>query len=193
MNRLMSFEQYTENALGKAPKRTKYLRPPKERGTFGSPSSTNSTNSTQKIPMRISMDSPEAMRLLNEAVGQKIPMRISMDSPEAMRLLNEAVGSIASAKIEEELAKNEYKETKKYILESFAEKVMASKEELNAIVKVAEAKAKDKVLYLDNSAQAVLKVLEYDTDGARDNMEIMKDITVEVLNKDTGEVQYAAG
>jgi len=116
-----------------------------------------------------------------------------MDSPEAMRLLNEAVGSIASAKIEEELAKNEYKETKKYILESFAEKVMVSKEELNAIVKVAEAKAKDKVLYLDNSAQAVLKVLEYDTDGARDNMEIMKDIAVEVLNKDTGEVQYAAG
>ena len=167
MNRLMSFEQYTENALGKSPKKTKYLRPPKERGTFRSPSSTNST--------------------------QKIPMRISMDSPEAMRLLNEAVGSIASAKIEEELAKNEYRETKKHILESFAEKVMASKEELNAIVKVAEAKAKDKVLYLDNSAQAVLKVLEYDTDGARDNMEIMKDITVEVLNKDTGEVQYAAG
>lgn len=170
MNRLMSFEQYTENALGKAPKKTKYLRPPKERGTFRSPSSASSTNSTQKIPMRISMDSPEAMRLLNEAVG-----------------------SIASAKIEEELAKNEYKETKKYILESFAEKVMASKEELNAIVKVAEAKAKDKVLYLDNSAQAVLKVLECDTDGARDNMETMKDITVEVLNKDTGEVQYAAG
>lgn len=170
MNRLMSFEQYTENALGKSPKKTKYLRPPKERGTFRSPSSASSTNSTQKIPMRISMDSPEAMRLLNEAVG-----------------------SIASAKIEEELAKNEYKETKKYILESFAEKVMASKEELNAIVKVAEAKAKDKVLYLDNSAQAVLKVLEYDTDGARDNMETMKDITVEVLNKDTGEVQYAAG
>lgn len=170
MNRLMSFEQYTENALGKSPKKTKYLRPPKERGTFRSPSSASSTNSTQKIPMRISMDSPEAMRLLNEAVG-----------------------SIASAKIEEELAKNEYKETKKYILESFAEKVMASKEELNAIVKVAEAKAKDRVLYLDNSAQAVLKVLEYDTDGARDNMEAMKDITVEVLNKDTGEVQYAAG
>lgn len=169
MNRLMSFEQYTENALGKAPKKTKYLRPPKERGTFRSPSSASS-NSTQKIPMRIPMDSPEAMRLLNEAVG-----------------------SIASAKIEEELAKNEYKETKKYILESFAEKVMASKEELNAIVKVAEAKAKDRVLYLDNSAQAVLKVLEYDTDGARDNMEIMKDITVEVFNKDTGEVQYAAG
>lgn len=169
MNRLMSFEQYTENALGKSPKKTKYLRPPKERGTFRSPSSASS-NSTQKIPMRIPMDSPEAMRLLNEAVG-----------------------SIASAKIEEELAKNEYKETKKYILESFAEKVMASKEELNAIVKVAEAKAKDKVLYLDNSAQAVLKVLEYDTDGARDNMETMKDITVEVLNKDTGEVQYAAG
>ena len=118
MNRLMSFEQYTENALGKAPKKTKYLRPPKERGTFRSPSSASSTNSTQKIPMRISMDSPEAMRLMNEAVG-----------------------SIASAKIEEELAKNEYKETKKYILESFAEKVMASKEELNAIVKVAEAKA----------------------------------------------------
>lgn len=170
MNRLMSFEQYTENALGKSPKKTKYLRPPKERGTFRSPSSASSTNSTQKIPMRISMDSPEAMRLLNEAVG-----------------------SIASAKIEEELAKNEYKETKKYILESFAEKVTASKEELNAIVKVAEAKAKDRVLYLDNSAQAVLKVLEYDTDGARDNMEAMKDITVEVLNKDTGEVQYAAG
>ena len=162
MNRLMSFEQYTENALGKAPKKTKYLRPPKERGTFRSPSSASCTNSTQKIPMRIPMDSPEAMRLLNEAVG------------------------IASAKIEEELAKNEYKETKKYILESFAEKVIASKEELNAIVKVAEAKAKDRVLYLDNSAQAVLKVLEYDTDGARDNMEIMKDITVEVLNKDTG-------
>lgn len=167
MNRLMSFEQYTENALGKAPKKTKCLRPLKERGIFRSPSSTNST--------------------------QTISMRISMDSPEAMRLLNEAVGSIASAKIEEELAKSEYRETKKYILESFAEKVMASKEELNAIVKVAEAKAKDRVLYLDNSAQAVLKVLEYDTDGARDNMEVTKDIAVETINKDTGEVQYAAG
>lgn len=170
MNRLMSFEQYTENALGKAPKKTKCLRPPKERSTFRSPSSASSTNPTQKISMRLSMDSPEATRLLNEAVG-----------------------SIASAKIEEELAKNEYRETKKYILESFAEKVMASKEELNAIVKVAEAKAKDKVLYLDNSAQAVLKVLEYDTDGARDNMEVTKDIAVETFNKDTGEVQYAAG
>lgn len=167
MNRLMSFEQYTENALGKAPKKTKCLRSPRERSTFKSPSSTNSTRT--------------------------ISMRISIDSPEAMRLLNEAVGSIASAKIEEELAKNEYRETKKYILESFAEKVIASKEELNAIVKVAEAKAKDKVLYLDNSAQAVLKVLEYDTDGARDNMEVTKDIAVETINKDTGEVQYAAG
>lgn len=171
MNRIMSFEQYTENALGKAPKKTKYLRPPKKGSTFKSPSSPSSSGTP--VP--------------------KIPMRISMDSPEAMHLLNEAVGSIASAKIEEELAKSEYRETKKYILESFAEKVMASKEELNAIVKVAEAKAKDRVLYLDNSAQAVLKVLECDTDGARDNMGVMKDIAIETLNKDTGEVQYAAG
>lgn len=98
---------------------------------------------------------------------------LPFDSKDAVKLLNQAIGTLASAKIEEELAKTEYKETKKAVLEAFAEKVEATKEELAAIVKVAEAKAKDKVLNLDDAASAVLKVLDFDSnDGDIDEVSL---------------------
>ena len=98
---------------------------------------------------------------------------LPFDSKDAVKLLNQAIGTLASAKIEEELAKTEYKETKKAVLEAFAEKVEATKEELAAIVKVAEAKAKDKVLNLDDAASAVLKVLDFDSnDGGIDEVSL---------------------
>lgn len=91
-----------------------------------------------------------------------IDTRLAFNSAEALQLLNDAIGTIASAKITEELAKADYKESKKLVLETFAETVQVSKEELAAIVKVAEAKARDKILDLDGTASAVLKVLDYD-------------------------------
>lgn len=91
--------------------------------------------------------------------------RLLWDSPEAVNLLNEAIGTITSAKITEELAKNDYKESKMAVLKSLSEKVQATKEELAAIVKVAEAKAKDNVLNLDDNVQAVMRVLELDSNN----------------------------
>ena len=133
MNRPMSYEEYSAQVLGKKPEPVKGKRMLYRR-----------QNTKQERPKMATVLLP-------------------FDSKDAVKLLNSAIGSLASAKVEEELAKNEYRETKKFILESFAEKVEVTKEELTAIVKVAEAKAKDKVLDLDDAASAVLKVLDFDT------------------------------
>lgn len=98
--------------------------------------------------------------------------RLLWDSPEAVNLLNEAIGTITSAKITEELAKNDYKESKMAVLKSLSEKVQATKEELAAIVKVAEAKAKDNVLNLDDNVQAVIRVLELDSNNIQADNDI---------------------
>lgn len=142
MSKPMSYEEYSAQVLGKKPEPVKGKRVLYRR-----------QNTKQELP-------------------QMAAMLLPFDSKDAVRLLNSAIGSIASAKVEEELAKTEYKETKKLILESFAEKVEATKEELAAIVKVAEAKAKDKVLDLDDAASAVLKVLDFDTNDTGDADEI---------------------
>lgn len=97
--------------------------------------------------------------------------RLTWDNPEAVNLLNEAIGTITSAKITEELAKNDYKESKMAVLKSLSEKVQATKEELAAIVKVAEAKAKDNVLNLDDNVQAVMRVLELDSNNIQTDTE----------------------
>lgn len=97
--------------------------------------------------------------------------RLTWDSPEALSLLNDAIGTIASAKINEELAKNDYRETKNLVLEKLCEKVQATKEELQAIVKVAEAKAKDNILNLDDSVSAVLRILDLDNNSVEGNHE----------------------
>ena len=133
MNRPMSYEEYSAQVLGKKPEPVKGKRMLYRR-----------QNTKQERPRMVTVLLP-------------------FDSKDAVKLLNSAIGSLASAKVEEELAKSEYRETKKFILESFAEKVEVTKEELTAIVKVAEAKAKDKVLDLDDAASAVLKVLDFDT------------------------------
>lgn len=91
--------------------------------------------------------------------------RLTWDSPEALELLNDAIGTIASAKVTEELAKTDYKETKKLVLDTFCSKVQATKEELAAIVKVGEAKAKDSILNLDDSVSAVLRILDLDNNN----------------------------
>ena len=142
MNRPMSYEEYSAQVLGKKPEAVK----------------------GKKVLYR--------RQSVKHTQPQTITALLPFDSKEAVKLLNSAIGSIASAKVEEELAKTEYKETKKLILESFAEKVEATKEELAAIVKVAEAKAKDKVLDLDDAASAVLKVLDFDTNDTGDTDEI---------------------
>lgn len=142
MNRPMSYEEYSAQVLGKKPEAVK----------------------GKKVLYR--------RQGVKQTQPQTITALLPFDSKEAVKLLNSAIGSIASAKVEEELAKTEYKETKKLILESFAEKVEATKEELAAIVKVAEAKAKDKVLDLDDAASAVLKVLDFDTNDTGDTDEI---------------------
>lgn len=142
MNRPMSYEEYSAQVLGKKPEAVK----------------------GKKVLYR--------RQSVKQTQPQTITALLPFDSKEAVKLLNSAIGSIASAKVEEELAKTEYKETKKLILESFAEKVEATKEELAAIVKVAEAKAKDKVLDLDDAASAVLKVLDFDTNDTGDTDEI---------------------
>lgn len=142
MNRPMSYEEYSAQVLGKKSEAVK----------------------GKKVLYR--------RQGVKQTHPQSVTTLLPFDSKEAVKLLNSAIGSIASAKVEEELAKTEYKETKKLILESFAEKVEATKEELAAIVKVAEAKAKDKVLDLDDAASAVLRVLDFDTNDTGDIDEI---------------------
>lgn len=107
----------------------------------------------------------QAQRPRNTPRNKPVDTRLLWDSPEAVNLLNEAIGTITSAKITEELAKNDYKESKMAVLKSLSEKVQATKEELAAIVKVAEAKAKDNVLNLDDNVQAVMRVLELDSNN----------------------------
>lgn len=97
--------------------------------------------------------------------------RLTWDSPEALALLNEAIGTIASAKVNEELAKNDYRETKNLVLDTLCGKVQATKEELQAIVKVAEAKAKDNILNLDDSVSAVLRILDLDNNSVEGSHE----------------------
>lgn len=107
----------------------------------------------------------QAQRPRNTPRNKPVDNRLLWDSPEAVNLLNEAIGTITSAKITEELAKNDYKESKMAVLKGLSEKVQATKEELAAIVKVAEAKAKDNVLNLDDNVQAVMRVLSLDANN----------------------------
>lgn len=135
----MTYEQYSTQVLGKK------LETPKGKRQY------------RRIP-----DPVQNVITLSQVV--KDP-RLPLDSKDAVRLLNDAVATITSAKITEELAKADYRDSKKVVLEALEEKISITKEELVAVVKVAEAKAKDKVLDLDNGASAILKVLDLDTNS----------------------------
>lgn len=145
----LTYEDYCKAVYGQSPDSGKRTKPQRYHAQAQRPRNASSTRST---------------KVLDD--------RLLWDSPEAVNLLNEAIGTITSAKITEELAKNDYKESKMAVLKSLSEKVQATKEELAAIVKVAEAKAKDNVLNLDDNVQAVMRVLELDSNNIQTDNDI---------------------